>query len=81
MNIQLIHGEFNASDAIDLLSRMINVKIQYHEQKIAQNSSEEDIKYRESKIKGLQKELYDFRTDLNAKQGNLKLNAVIEITE
>jgi hypothetical protein len=81
MNIQLIHGEFNPGDAIDLLTRMINVKIQNHEQRIAQNSSEEDIKYRESKIKGLQNELHLIRKSLNTNKGNLKLNAVIEVRE
>ena len=59
MNIQLIQGEFSTKEALELITQMIHVKIKYHENKIANNSNEEDTKYRESKIKRLQKELSD----------------------
>lgn len=61
MNIQLIQGNFSAKDALEIVTQMIHVKIKYHESKISHNNNEEDIKFRESKIKRLQKDLYDFR--------------------
>ena len=57
MVIQLIDGKFSTGEAVEMLTRMIQVKIHYHESKIAAHNNEEDIKYRETKIKSLQKEL------------------------
>jgi hypothetical protein len=79
MNIQLIHGEFSSRDALELVTQMIHLKIKYHENKIANNINEEDIKYRESKIIRLQKELFDFRNSVKEKGNNLRLDAMITI--
>lgn len=79
MNIQLIEGEFSSLDAIELISSMIHVKIKYHENKITKESNEEDIKYRESKIKKLQKTLYEFRSNLNQNEKNLRIDAIIKV--
>jgi len=81
MIIQLIEGEFNPKDAIELITQIINTKIKYHENKIANGCSEEDIKYRESKIKALQKELFNLRNDIGKKTGNVTINTTIEIAE
>ncbi len=61
MKIQLINGQFSKEDAISIISKMIDVKIKFQEQNINQNSSEEDVKNRERKIKFLQKELFEAR--------------------
>lgn len=79
MNIQLIQGEFNASEAVELITQMIHVKIKFHEQKINQDSSEEDVKYRESKIKHLQKELFQLRNLANHKKDSMHLTSEITI--
>jgi hypothetical protein len=79
MEIHLIQGEFNPKDALDLVTKMIHVKIKYHESKISENSSEEDIKYRETKIKKLQKELYDFRKGIDEKVKCIRLNSTVQI--
>jgi len=79
MNIQLIQGTFSTKDAIDLITRMIQIKIMYHENKISENSSEEDIKYRESKIKKLQKELYEFRKNFDGRLDKLNIDANIRL--
>mgnify|MGYP000941500100 CR=1 FL=1 len=34
MNIQLIQGEFNPNDAIELIAQLVKTKIMYHENKI-----------------------------------------------
>lgn len=79
MEIKLIQGEFSSNDAMELISKMIQVKITYHENRIANNSSEEDMKFRESKIKRLQNELFDLRNGIDKNKGNLKLDAIIKI--
>lgn len=79
MNIPLIQGEFSNIDALDLITNMIKIKLKYHEDKINQNASEEDIKTRESKIKSLQNELSEFRATLSSKQKSVKIEAIIKI--
>mgnify|MGYP002780888520 CR=1 FL=1 len=79
MNIQLIQGEFDTRDALDLIAQMLQVKISYHETKILTSNHEEDIKRRESRIKALQNALYDVRNQVSSAQGNIKLNAEINI--
>lgn len=78
MKVQLIQGEFNSPDAIQLVSNMINLKIKYQEGQIEKNNNEEDIKYRESKIKNLQNELFELRNFLSTKD-NVKINASINV--
>lgn len=79
MHIQLIQGEFSAKDALDLITQIIHIKIKYHENKISTTGSEEDIKYRESKIKKLQKELFELRNLIDSKASGVQLNAIINI--
>ncbi len=79
MIIQLIQGQFNAHEAIEIITQMIHVKIKYHENKIAGNSNEEDIKNRETKIKHLQKELFEVRKEMLSKKGSLSIESVINI--
>lgn len=79
MNLHLIQGEFSSQEALELLTQMINVKIKYHENKITTNTSEEDAKYRESKIKNLQKELSELRQIANSKNRNVKIESTIKI--
>lgn len=78
MNIQLIEGQFNASDALDIITRMIQVKVKFHEDKITQSSNEEDIKFREAKIKRLQNELHAFRNHMSELSGAITLDALIK---
>ena len=79
MVIQLIQGQFKANEAIDIITQMIHVKIRYHENKIAGNSNEEDIKNRERKIKLLQKELFEARKVMLSKKESLSIDATINI--
>lgn len=79
MDIQIISGEFGSKDALDLLNQMIRIKIKYHENKITNKSSEEDIKFRESKVRSLQKELQDARNIINEMGETVKLDGIIKI--
>lgn len=79
MNIQLIKGHFKASEGIELITQMIHVKIKFLEGKIAGDSSEEDIKMREKRIKQLQKDLFEARKHLEQASGLVDIHAEIEI--
>ncbi len=79
METQLIQGEFSSSEATELITQLIDVKIKYHESKIEQNLNEEDIKFREKKIKNLQKELYEIRNQLAYNSEKLRMEAIIKI--
>jgi hypothetical protein len=81
MNLQLLQGEFSAQDSLDIITRMIHIKITHHENRITNNSSEEEIKYREFRIKRLQKELYEVRVFLEKQKGNVKLDSIIHINQ
>ena len=75
MNIQLIEGQFTNKEALDLITQMIHIKIKFHENKINNNSSEEDVKYRETKIKNLQKELFELKYYLDNNGNSVQLEA------
>jgi len=77
MQIQLIEGDFNKADTLELVSQMIQVKIRYHEKSIQKNSSEEDIKYRESKIKFLQDELLHLKEEISRSGNHVHMYATI----
>ena len=79
MNIQLIHGQFSAQEAIDIITKMVHVKIKFHEDKIHCHSNEEDIKMSERRIKQLQKELYEVRKFITDKKTKIGLESVLEI--
>lgn len=67
MKFDLMKGTFSKEDAFVLITKIVDVKIKYHEEKISKSDNEEDIKMRENRIKQLQKSLYDARLYLNQK--------------
>lgn len=79
MDIQLIKGEFNPNDALELITKMIEVKIKFHESKINTIHQEEDIKIREKKIKNLQNSLNEIRDFLNSKENTISINSSIQV--
>lgn len=79
MNIQLINGQFSASDLLELISQLIHTKIKYHEDKISIKDSEEEIKHREEKIKKLQKELSEARMYILSNNNKIRASSSINI--
>ncbi len=61
MDLQLLKGTYSKAEALGLLTKLIDVKIKFHEEKIKNTDSIEDIKMRETRIKELQKNLYEAR--------------------
>lgn len=80
MNIELIDGEFNPNEALDIISQMIQVKIKFHENKIHSSQNEEDTKARENKIKQLQYQLHTVRGNVQLNPSNVRLSAHIQIS-
>ena len=79
MTIQLIHGQFSAQEAIDIITKMMHIEIKFHEDKIHAHANEEDIKMREKRIKQLQKELFEVRNFIDAKKVKIEMQSLIEI--
>ncbi len=79
MKIQLLNGNFSGHEAIEILTKLIQVKIQFHEHKINEVSGEEEIKMRENRIKKLQKELFEARLFIEKRKENINLNCEINL--
>lgn len=79
MKVKFIDGQFNAKDAIGIFTQMVHVKIKYYENKIHKDSSEEDVKFLESKIKQLQKELFEIRNCIDSKDRKITVETSFEI--
>jgi hypothetical protein len=75
----LIDGYYSPQDALDIITRMVHVKIKFHESKINECLNEEDIKMREKRIVDLQRDLYEMRRELNQRRNNVALKAEIEL--
>jgi len=79
MKIHLIQGQFTGKDALDIITKMINVKIKFQEEKIESAHNEEDIKMREMRIKSLQKELYESRKFIEMHGDKVSLESEINL--
>ena len=79
MNLQLLQGQFSPREAIDIITKMVHIKIKFHEDKILSHANEEDIKMREKRIRQLQKELYEVRNFITDKKAKIVLESVLEI--
>ncbi len=79
MNINLLDGTFDKSEAINIITKFVDIKIKFQEEKIKNSHNEEDVKMRESRIKKLQKDLHDAREHLNASSKFISLNCFINV--
>lgn len=70
MEFKLIDGKYTWKDTQHLVGELIRIKINYLEEQISKEDSEEDIKIREQRIKTLQNELTDL---LNKKRQHTDL--------
>lgn len=77
--IQLINGNFSQTEAIELLTKMVQVKVAFHESKIDASLNEDDIKMREKRIIQLQNALKEAREALAENGDACSLKAEIMI--
>lgn len=78
-SFQLVTGSFHKDEALDILTRMVDLKIKFHENKIQQSDNPEDIKMRENRIKQLQRNLLETRNNLEHLNNRIELNSEIVI--
>jgi len=81
MKIHLIKGQFSGKDAISIITKMIDVKIKFQEEKIKNSDNEEDVKMRETRIKTLQKELFESRILIEANGDSVSIESEIVLSE
>lgn len=79
--MQLIKGTYSKEDALEIVQQIIQVKIKFHEEKIALSDSEEDIKMREKRIKDLQNDLSSFRKAIYAHSGSINMNSLVNLNK
>lgn len=79
MKIQLLKGQFTSKDALDIITKMIHIKIKYHEEKIKSEDEEETMKMRENRIIKLQKELYELRKFIESNGDTFSLESEINL--
>jgi len=80
MKIHLIQGQYSGKDALDIITKMISIKIKFHESKIESSQNEEDIKVRETRIIVLQEELYESRKFIESKGDTVSVESVIKLS-
>lgn len=78
--MSIINGSFNPKDAIEILTRIIHIKIEFHEAKIHNSQNEEDIKMREKRIKELQNYLFEMRSFIQQQPQKITINCSVELT-
>ncbi|HVZ57632.1 MAG TPA: hypothetical protein VG870_13295 [Chitinophagaceae bacterium] len=76
--LQLVQGRYTRPEALELITRLVDVKIRYHEDRIRSTASEEDIEMRESRIRQLQNELASLRQQLLTGPEWVTLQSVLE---
>lgn len=79
MNLRLTDGYFTREEALEFLTKIISMKIKYHEDKLGKAHKAEEIERRESHIKHLHKEFYEANQLIVAKNKKVEMNIVIEI--
>lgn len=80
MNTQLKEEVSNTNVSIGLITQIVNLKIKYHENQIAKTSNEEDIKFRESKIKQLQNDFLQLRNQVTTIRKIVQIDTIINLS-
>ncbi|MCU0421614.1 MAG: hypothetical protein MUC81_02295 [Bacteroidia bacterium] len=77
--LSLANGTFSAKDAMQLIHDWVDVKIKYHESKIAASLDAEDVKMREHRIQKLQSDRANLREWLKAANDKVTLHVQLEM--
>lgn len=79
MTTQIIQGQYTTKEAIDLLTQLIKVKINFHETKMEAAQSKEEKKLWKSKIVELQKKLREINKQVKQYKKGIELESLIGI--
>jgi uncharacterized membrane protein YgaE (UPF0421/DUF939 family) len=82
MELQLIKGSFELNEAVGLITKLVETKIRYLENKISKHypMSEEDMKMVEKRIIELQNHLKKLREQILQQNKSVEINATITVT-
>lgn len=78
MHFKLINGIYTREEAYEILSRMIEVKLSFHESKLAELTDEEDIKARQKRIETLRNDLEELATKFNMSDEMVSISATVK---
>lgn len=78
MNFKLINGIFTRSEAYEILSRMIEVKLSFQESKLAELTDEEEIKARKQRIETLRHDLEELETKFEQSEEMVSISATVK---
>lgn len=73
MKIKLVEGQFTDIESIDIITRLIQVEIKFHEGKIEMRSSKNERWRREEYINKSQKNLHDIKQRVGTGMFSIKL--------
>ena len=77
MEFSLINGSYPKQDAIDILSRMIQVKIDFHTGKFESEKTEDAKNARLTRIEELEEELNRVKAAINASKNRIAISSQI----
>ena len=79
MQSKLIQGSFSAKDATDLVTKIFQVKMDFHQSKIHGTLNEEDIEMRERRITALNADLNQILKRIQETNGPVNNNAEVTL--
>lgn len=77
MTIELIDGDFQPKEAIEILTKLIHVKVKFLLDKSNTSSNRVDINKCETHIKALQKQLFEVKKSIDNKNGPISIKSSI----
>ncbi len=79
MQFNLINGTYSQIEALEILTRMVQVKIEFHEDHIIHSTDEDDRKMRQQRIKELESDLFKMRKEIEKAKGRIAISAIVKI--
>jgi hypothetical protein len=79
MKVELVNDDFEPKEALEILTKLIHVSVKFHVDKINVSSSKLDINMRETRIKSLQKHLFDIRQRIEIINGKITIQSSITL--
>ncbi|GEM_PF-190780 len=80
MNIQTLQGQFSKKEAIDIITQLIQVEIEFHENKMEDSKNKEHIKTSKLKIKQLKKKLHEVTKYIKQYKDGVELDSITTIS-
>jgi hypothetical protein len=79
MKIELINDDFEPQEALEILTKLIHVNIKFHLDKINVSSNKIDINMRETRIKRLQKHLFEISEHIEMLNSQITIQSSVTL--